>query len=102
MKRHCTALRLLAGAFILAAPASAQEWPSRPVRIVNTFAPGGAADILARIVADHLSTAFKQQFFVETRAGAGGSIGGQTGAKTRSHGYKLVRPTVSLALHRPL
>ena len=45
------------------------------MRIVNTFAPGGAADYLARIVADHLSTAFKQQFFVETRAGAAGVIG---------------------------
>jgi hypothetical protein len=64
MKR--LALLVLVGACLLAAGASAQEWPARPVRIVNTFAPGGAADILARIVADHLSGAFKQQFFVET------------------------------------
>ena len=65
MRRLGAALFALAGSFILAGlPASADEWPSRPVRIVNTFAPGGAADILARIVADHLSIAFKQQFYV--------------------------------------
>jgi tripartite-type tricarboxylate transporter receptor subunit TctC len=102
MKRQCTALCLLAGAFILAAPASAQEWPSRPVRIVNTFAPGGAADILARIVADHLSTAFKQQFFVETRAGAGGAIGMQTVANADPDGYNFVITTLSLAIIGPV
>src|SRR5438046_6590693 len=86
MKRLYAALILLSGFFITGA--SAQEWPARPVRIVNTFAPGGAADILARIVADHLSHAFKQQFFVETRAGAGGAIGVQTVANADPDGYK--------------
>src|SRR3981189_351553 len=64
MRRLGAAFFALAGIFILAgpAPASADEWPSRPVRIVNTFAPGGAADILARIVADHLSIAFTPPF----------------------------------------
>jgi tripartite-type tricarboxylate transporter receptor subunit TctC len=78
MNRLCSVLLAIASAALAAVPAGAQDWPSRPVRIVNTFAPGGAADILARIVADHLSSAFKQQFFVETRAGAGGVIGVQT------------------------
>ena len=57
MKHLCTAVLALAG-FFAAAPATAQDWPARPVRIVNTFAPGGAADILARMVADHMSVAF--------------------------------------------
>src|ERR1700730_13571008 len=59
--------------------ALAQDWPIRPVRIVNTFAPSGAADILARLAADHLSGAFGQQFFRESRAGAGGGGGGPFG-----------------------
>src|SRR5438105_3680099 len=87
---------------LLTSPASAaDDWPSRPVRIVNTFAPGGAADILARIVADHLTTAFKQQFFVETRAGAGGAIGVQTVAASDPDGYNFVITTLSLAVIGP-
>jgi tripartite-type tricarboxylate transporter receptor subunit TctC len=86
---------------LLASPAAAEDWPSRPVRIVNTFAPGGAADILARIVADHLTTAFKQQFFVETRAGAGGAIGVQTVAASDPDGYNFVITTLSLAVIGP-
>jgi tripartite-type tricarboxylate transporter receptor subunit TctC len=85
----------------VATPSVAQEWPTRPVRIVNTFAPGGAADILARIVADHLSQAFKQQFYVETRAGAGGAIGVQTVANADPDGYNFVITTLSLAVLAP-
>jgi tripartite-type tricarboxylate transporter receptor subunit TctC len=99
MKR--LALFAIAGTFVVAAPASAQEWPSRPVRIVNTFAPGGAADILARIIADNLSSAFKQQFFVETRAGAGGVIGVQTVANAEPDGYNFVITTLSLTIIAP-
>jgi tripartite-type tricarboxylate transporter receptor subunit TctC len=99
MKR--LALFAIAGTFVVAAPASAQEWPSRPVRIVNTFAPGGAADILARIIADNLSSAFKQQFFVETRARAGGVIGVQTVANAEPDGYNFVITTLSLTIIAP-
>src|SRR5262249_11163445 len=88
-------------AVLITAPASAQEWPARPVRIVNTFAPGGAADILARIVADHLSATFRQQFFVETRAGAGGAIGVQTVAASDPDGYNFVITTLSLTVIAP-
>jgi tripartite-type tricarboxylate transporter receptor subunit TctC len=93
----------LAIALVLATatPASADEWPARPVRIVNTFAPGGAADILARIVADHLTNVFKQQFFVETRAGAGGAIGVQTVANADPDGYNFVITTLSLMVIGP-
>ena len=102
MRRIGAALFALAGSFILAGlPASADEWPSRPVRIVNTFAHGGAADILARIVADHLSIAFKQQFYVETRAGAGGVIGVQTVANSEPDGYNFVISTLSLTIIAP-
>jgi tripartite-type tricarboxylate transporter receptor subunit TctC len=101
MRRLCAILASVACVATVAVPASAQEWPTRPVRIVNTFAPGGAADILARIVADHLSSAFKQQFFVETRAGAGGVIGVQTVANADPDGYNFVITTLSLTVIGP-
>jgi tripartite-type tricarboxylate transporter receptor subunit TctC len=101
MRRLCTALLALAASIVTAAASAAEEWPARPVRIVNTFAPGGAADILARTVADHLSAVFKQQFFVETRAGAGGAIGVQTVANTPPDGYNFVITTLSLMIIGP-
>ena len=52
----------------------AQDWPNRPVRVVVPFGAGGAADRLGRIAADHLSKAFKQQFYIENRVGAGGAV----------------------------
>src|SRR5579872_7316008 len=70
--------------------AVAETWPSKPVRIVNTFAPGGAADVLARTVADGLSRAFGEPFYVETHAGAGGTIGVQMVAATPPDGYNFV------------
>ena len=81
---------------LLVATSRADEWPARPVRVVNTFAAGGAADILARLVADDLSKAFHQQFFVETRAGAGGIIGVQSVIATPPDGYIFVITNVSL------
>jgi tripartite-type tricarboxylate transporter receptor subunit TctC len=95
------AMKMLAVLAALAAPAAAQEWPQRPVRIVNTFAPGGTADVLARTVADHLSAAFGQQFFVETRAGAGGAIGVQSVVNSPPDGYNFVITNVSLLVLAP-
>jgi len=93
---------LAAAAASAATPAGAQDWPSRPVRIVNTFAPGGAADTLARLVADHLSQAFGQQFYVETRAGAAGVIGVTSVAHAPPDGYNFVITTFSLLIIGPL
>ena len=72
------------------------------MRIINTFAPGGAADQLARLAADQLSTAYKQQFFVETRAGAGGVIGMQAVAAAEPDGYTFGIMSMSLAVIIPL
>jgi hypothetical protein len=85
-----------------ARPAAAEDWPSHPVRIVNTFAPGGAADILARMAADQLTKAFGQQFYVETRAGAGGVIGVDFVAHSDPDGYNFVITTLSLTAINPL
>lgn len=82
--------------------ASAQDWPTRPVRIVSPFAAGGTADILARMVADHLSSVFKQQFFVENRTGAGGAIGVQGVATSPPDGYNLVITNISMLVTIPV
>lgn len=101
MRRTCTWL-VLAGCLVLPAAAAADEWPSRPVRMVNTFAAGGTADVLTRLVADHLSTAFKQQFFVETRAGAGGTIGVKSVIESPPDGYNFVLTNVSHLVLLPI
>lgn len=85
-----------------AGQAAAADWPTHPVRIVNTFAPGGAADILARMAAEQLTKTFGQQFYVETRAGAGGVIGVDTIAHTEPDGYNFVITTLSLTAINPL
>src|SRR5687768_17572431 len=78
---------LLAAHVVLTAPASAQSWPNKPVRIVLTFAPGGAADFLARTIADNLTKTFNQQFIVEPRPGAAGAIGVNSVVATPPDGY---------------
>src|SRR5262249_17462773 len=67
--------------------AEAQDWPSKPVRILVGFGAGGGTDIVARIVADRLSESLGQQFVVENRPGAGGTIAGGAVAKAPSDGY---------------
>jgi tripartite-type tricarboxylate transporter receptor subunit TctC len=83
-------------------PAGADEWPSRPVRMVSTFAAGGTADVLTRIAAEQLSATFKQQFYVETRAGAGGTIGVKSVADSPPDGYNFVLTNASLLILHPL
>ncbi len=84
------------------APAAAQDWPNKPVRIVNTFAPGGAADYLARTVADNLSNVFGQQFFVETRSGAAGAIGVNSVVATPPDGYNFVITNITMLVLAPI
>ena len=81
----------LAALGFVAHGASAQgAWPSKPVRIVVPFAPGGTTDILARALAPELSKAFGQQFIVDNRAGAGGNVGAEVVAKSPGDGYTLL------------
>jgi tripartite-type tricarboxylate transporter receptor subunit TctC len=93
---------LNAASVLTQASAETATWPTRPVRIVNTFAVGGAADILARIAADQLTKAFGQQFYVETRDGAGGLIGVNEVVHAAPDGYNFVITTLSLTAIQPL
>src|SRR5207302_5248907 len=84
------------------APVWPQAWPTRPVRIVNTFAAGGAAEFLARTVADGMSAAFGKPFYVETRAGAAGQIGIQAVIKTPPDGYNFVLTNITMLVFAPI
>jgi tripartite-type tricarboxylate transporter receptor subunit TctC len=84
---------LIAFAFALlafAAPAAAQDWPTKPVTFVVPFPPGGSVDPLARLLSAKLTDALKQQFIVENKPGASGSIGTAFVAKSRPDGYTFV------------
>jgi tripartite-type tricarboxylate transporter receptor subunit TctC len=65
----------------------AQDYPSKPVRIIAPFAPGGGTDFIARVAAQKLTEAFGRQFLVDNRPGAGGTIGAEVGAKAAADGY---------------
>ena len=80
------ALYALISLFV-ASPVLAQDWPSKPVRFIVPFPPGGSVDPLARLLGAKLGDALKQQFIVENRPGAGGSIGTAVAAKAPADGY---------------
>lgn len=83
--------RALLAAAALARPARAQPaWPDRPVRVVVPFTPGGSSDILARAVSRGLSERFGQQFVVENRSGAGGTVGSEFVARAAPDGHTLL------------
>ena len=89
--RRSQAIRLLALiALAVAASASAQGWPAKPVRVIAPFTAGGAADTLGRIISTKLTESLGQNFIVENRAGAGGVIGSDLAAKAPPDGYTLV------------
>ncbi|HEX2827380.1 MAG TPA: tripartite tricarboxylate transporter substrate binding protein [Burkholderiales bacterium] len=81
--------------FLVAATAAAQEYPSRPVRMIVPFAPGGASDFIGRILQPKLAEEFGQQVVVDNRAGASGNIGVETAAHATPDGYTFLLGNVS-------
>jgi tripartite-type tricarboxylate transporter receptor subunit TctC len=82
-------------------PGTAQNYPDRPIKIINPFSPGGSSDTLARTIAQHLQVRLGQSVVVESRTGAGGVIGADAVAKSPPDGYTLLGGTsfLPLAVH---
>lgn len=90
MKKRDILLVGLAVAAASLSPARADTYPSKPVRLVVPYAPGGTTDLLARIIAQRLQLELKQPFVVDNRPGAGGSVGSAYASKQPADGYTLV------------
>jgi tripartite-type tricarboxylate transporter receptor subunit TctC len=105
---RAAALAIMAGACFTPVEASlAQDYPSRPVRIIVPFAAGGPADVYGRVVGQYLSEALKQPFIIEDRPGAGSILGTDAVAKSAADGYTLLvmsnthTANESLFTHKP-
>src|SRR6186713_3242326 len=76
--------------FNVAAPAAADDYPAKPVRVIVVFPPGGSNDVVARIVFQKVSEELGQQFVIENRGGAAGTIGSEVVASSAPDGYTIM------------
>lgn len=86
---------------LLAQTPPAQNWPTRPVRLIVNFPPGGAADVLARLIGQSLSETLGQPFVIENKGGANGNIGGEAVARSAPDGYTLLMSSGSMVAINP-
>jgi len=83
-------------------PAAAQSYPTKPIRIIVAFAPGGPADVMARLVGQRLTATLGQSFVIDNRPGAGGTIGARAAAEADADGYTLLLGNTSTLVLGPL
>lgn len=102
--KQITITRALVAAALAAAPAAAlaQAWPSKPVRIVVGFAPGGGTDIMARVLGAKLSDWMKQPFIIENRPGANGNVAAKLVADAPGDGYTVLFMSVAHIMSKPV
>jgi tripartite-type tricarboxylate transporter receptor subunit TctC len=101
-RRRFLAAALGGTGLVLMPQARAQAWPIKPIRLVVAFAPGGPADIVARLVAQVLQDKMGQQVVVDNKPGAGGNIAARLVAKEAADGYTLLATTTSIAVNQTL
>ena len=92
---------LLVLSALLAAPAHAQTYPAKPLRLVAPFPPGGTTDVLSRIVAQKLGDSLGRQVVVDNRPGAGGNLGHEVAAKATPDGYTIVMSSNAALVANP-
>ncbi|MEO5771002.1 MAG: tripartite tricarboxylate transporter substrate binding protein [Burkholderiaceae bacterium] len=98
VSRRCLVVAALAGG-CFAAPAAAQAWPTKPVRMVVPFAAGGSTDVIARMLGQRLTEKWGQTVVIENRAGAGGNLGADAVAKASPDGYTLLMASGSITIN---
>lgn len=103
MRAITIAFAVLAGMIStsLAQTSSPQSWPTQPIRLIVSFPPGGAADLLARLIAQPLSETFGQPLVIENKGGANGNIGGEMVARSAPDGYTLLMSSGSMVAINP-
>ena len=102
MSSSCWKVVAVGLALAAAAPTAAQNYPTKPVRLVVGFAPGGSTDIVARMLAKKLSDSFNQSVIVDNRAGAASNIAAQAVARAPADGYTLLYMTSTLPVNLSL
>ena len=102
MKLSTRSLLLAAMGGLFALTVHAQSYPSKPVRVVVPYPPGGPTDIVARVLFQQVSESTGQQFLIDNRAGAGGNIGAEAVAKAPADGYTLLIGTTAHAINMSL
>lgn len=92
----------LSGAALAQSPVSSADWPSKSIRWVVPFPPGGAMDAIARTLGEKMSKTLGQPVVIENRAGAGGNIGADFVAKSPADGYTIMVTSIGMATNKPL
>jgi tripartite-type tricarboxylate transporter receptor subunit TctC len=101
-KRHTPIIKslgLLLALTAFAAPAAADDYPARPIRLIIPFPPGGSNDVVGRIIANQLGQKLGKQVFVDNRSGAGGVVGTDLAAKATADGYTLLVISIAHAVN---
>jgi tripartite-type tricarboxylate transporter receptor subunit TctC len=99
LQRSTAAALALAGlGAVRATPSLAADYPTQPIRVIVPYPAGGAADVVARISAKHMTDQLGQQIFIDNRGGAGGTLGTDAAARSAPDGYTLVMHTISSAV----
>jgi tripartite-type tricarboxylate transporter receptor subunit TctC len=99
LRATVTAAGLAAALMSCVAPAAAQEYPARPVRVIIPFPPGGSNDVVGRLIGTHLGERLGKQVIIDNRSGAGGVIGTEAVAKSPPDGYTLLMISLAHAVN---